>query len=223
GVDGSRHLLNIVFVLVVLFTLIQGRSLPAVAHRLSLTRPGALRDIQVETAPLDVLDADLLTVAIPPGSHLKGVAAFELRLPPPTVVTLIIRDGTTLVPNPDTVLRTGDELLLITTPASREAAERRLRAIDRRGKLARWHGEHGNPEPTDDSATPAPPGDRRPPHQTQPPHLVQRRWNVHDVDRRQTDVDRTTTLRPQQGETPCPPVTGQPVRDRGRQCPRRHY
>ncbi|WP_432073446.1 potassium/proton antiporter [Streptomyces wuyuanensis] len=152
GVDGARHLLNIVFVLVVLFTLVQGPSLPAVARLLGLTRPGALRDIQVETAPLDVLDADLLTVAIPEDSRLKGVAVFELRLPPPTVVTLIVREGATLVPDANTVLRTGDELLLITTPASREAAERRLRAIGRRGKLARWHGEHGNPEPTGDTA-----------------------------------------------------------------------
>jgi cell volume regulation protein A len=152
GVTGARDVLNIVFVLVVLFTLIQGPTLPAVARRLGLTRPGALRDVQVETAPLDVLDADLLTVAIPPDSRLHGVAVFELRLPPPTVVTLIVRDGTTLVPDRDTVLRAGDELLLITTPNTREAAERRLRAIGRRGKLARWLGEHGAPEP--EPATP---------------------------------------------------------------------
>ncbi|MEH0542334.1 potassium/proton antiporter [Streptomyces sp. B21-105] len=153
GVTGARDVLNIVFVLVVLFTLVQGPTLPAVARRLGLTRAGALRDVQVETAPLDVLDADLLTVTIPPGSRLHGVAVFELRLPHPTVVTLIIRDGTTLVPDRDTVLRAGDELLLITTPGTREATERRLRAIGRRGKLARWLGEHGAPEP--ETATPA--------------------------------------------------------------------
>lgn len=73
------------------------------------------------------------------------MAIFELRLPPPTVVTLIVRDGTTLVPDRNTVLRAGDELLLITTPETREAAER-LRAVGRRGKLARWLGDHGAPE-----------------------------------------------------------------------------
>ncbi|WP_159770869.1 potassium/proton antiporter [Streptomyces sp. HM190] len=147
GVTGARDVLNIVFVLVVLFTLVQGPTLPAVARRLRLTRPGALRDVQVETAPLDVLDADLLTVTVPPGSRLHGVAVFELRLPHPTVVTLIVRDGATLVPDRDTVLRADDELLLITTPHTREAAERRLRAVGRRGKLARWLGEHGSPDP----------------------------------------------------------------------------
>jgi cell volume regulation protein A len=143
GVAGARDVLNIVFVLVLLFTLVQGPTLPAAARCLRLVRPGALREIQVETAPLDVLDADLLTVTVPRSSRLRGVAVFELRLPPPTVVTLIVRDGTTLVPDHDTVLRAGDELLLITTPNAREAAECRLRAIGRRGKLARWFGEHG--------------------------------------------------------------------------------
>ncbi|MET8892888.1 potassium/proton antiporter [Streptomyces albogriseolus] len=143
----AREILNIVFVLVALFTLLQGPTLPAVARRLGLVRTDALREIQVETAPLDVLDADLLTVGIPEGSRLHGVAVFELRLPPPTVVTLVIRHGATLVPDRDTVLRAGDELLLIATPETREDAERRLRAVGRRGKLARWLGEHGRPEP----------------------------------------------------------------------------
>ena len=146
NVSGSRELLNIVFVLVVLFTLFQGPTLPGLARRLGLTRPDALREVQVEAAPLDVLDADLLTVTVPPGSRLKGVTVHELRLPPPTVLTLIVRDGTTLVPQPDTVLRTGDQLLLISTPETREAAERRLRAVGRRGRLARWFGVHGAPE-----------------------------------------------------------------------------
>ncbi|MDK1347707.1 potassium/proton antiporter [Streptomyces sp. 378] len=147
GIAGARDLLNIVFVLVVLFTLIQGPALPAAARWLGLTRLGALREIEVETAPLDILDADLLTVTVPQGSRLAGVAVFELRLPPPTALTLIVREGTTIVPTQDTMLRTGDELLLITTPQVREAAERRLRAIGRRGKLARWLGEHGHPGP----------------------------------------------------------------------------
>ncbi|MEU9378507.1 potassium/proton antiporter [Streptomyces sp. NPDC048255] len=147
NVDGSRHLLNIVFVLVVVFTLVQGPTLPAAARLLRIARPGALREIQVESAPLDVLDADLLTVSIPPGSRLHGVAVFELRLPPPAVITLLVRGGVTHVPGPTTVLAAGDELLLVTTPSTRQATERRLRAVGRRGKLARWLGEHGRSEP----------------------------------------------------------------------------
>lgn len=66
----------------------------------------------METGPLDALDADLRTVSIPVGSRLHGVTVFDLRLPLPTVVTLIVRDGATTVPGHDTVLRVGDEPLL---------------------------------------------------------------------------------------------------------------
>lgn len=154
GVTGSRELLNIVFVLVVIFTLVQGPTLPAVARLLRLTRADQVRELQVETAPLDVMDADLLNLTIPAGSRLHGVAIFELRLPAPTAVTLVIRDGTSFVPERNTVLRTGDELLLVTLPKVREAAEHRLRAVGRRGKLARWFGENGDSEPPGETISP---------------------------------------------------------------------
>jgi cell volume regulation protein A len=146
GVTGSRPLLNIVFILVVIFTLVQGPTLPALARRLGLASPGALREIQVETAPLDMLGAELLTITIPKGSRLHSVAIFELRLPPPTAITLVIRDHTTIVPSRDTVLRAGDQLLLVTPPQVRDTVERRLRAISRAGRLAGWYGEHGDPD-----------------------------------------------------------------------------
>ena len=71
----------------------------------------------------------------------------ELRLPAPAVITLVIRDGPAFVPAPDTRLRVGDDLLIVATGATREAAERRLRAVSRRGRLARWYGEQGGPDP----------------------------------------------------------------------------
>ncbi|MEU7907413.1 potassium/proton antiporter [Actinoplanes sp. NPDC049118] len=153
GVPGSQELLDIVFVMVVIFTLVQGPTLPFLARRLRLTRPEPLREIQVETAPLDILDAELLTISIPPGSRLHRVAVFELRLPAPAAIMLIVRDGISLVPDRDTYLRAGDELLLIATQHTREAAERRLRAVGRAGRLAGWHGETGNPDPPHHPAT----------------------------------------------------------------------
>ena len=61
GVPDSYRLLNIVFILVVVFTLVQGPSLARSRTRLGLIPPDATREIQVEAAPLDVLDAELLT------------------------------------------------------------------------------------------------------------------------------------------------------------------
>ena len=60
GVPDSIRLLNIVFILVVVFTLVQGPSLRPLAHRLGLIPKEATREIQVESAPLDVLEAELL-------------------------------------------------------------------------------------------------------------------------------------------------------------------
>jgi cell volume regulation protein A len=88
----------------------------------------------------------LLTMTIPPGSALHSVTIIELRLPDPSVITLIIRDGHTFVPTPDTQLAVGDEILIVTTSAQRETTERRLRAVSRRGKLAYWFDEYGDPD-----------------------------------------------------------------------------
>ncbi|MET8992477.1 potassium/proton antiporter [Nonomuraea wenchangensis] len=147
AVPGSHQLLNIVFVLVVIFTLIQGPTLPLIARLLRITQPHQAREVEIEAAPLNVLAADLLTLTIPSGSRMNGVEIFELRLPKPSIVTLIIRDGDTLVPEPDTPLREGDEVLIVTTPATRAEVENRLRAVGRGGRLAQWHDGRGEAGP----------------------------------------------------------------------------
>ena len=88
--------------------------------------------------------AELLTMTVPPGSHLNAVSIVELRLPEPSAVTLIFRDDSTFVPGEDTTLRLGDELLIVTTRGRREATERRLRAVTRAGPLAHWFDEYGD-------------------------------------------------------------------------------
>jgi len=143
GLPGGRELFDMVFVLVVVFTLIQGTTLPPVARWLGVVEPGATSELQVESAPLEDLHADLLQLRIPSGSRLHGVYVGELRLPPGASVTLVVRDGHSFVPAPETRLRSGDNLLLVTTNDCRDEAERRLKAIGRRGRLARWFGEDG--------------------------------------------------------------------------------
>ena len=144
GVPDSTRLLNIVFILVVLYTVIQGPSLSLVAERLNLIPRDTTREIQVDAAPLDVLGAELLTMTVLPGSRLHNVTVLELRLPDPSVITLIIRAGQPFVPERVTRLAIGDELLIVTTTATRDLAERRLRAVSRRGKLAYWFDEYGD-------------------------------------------------------------------------------
>jgi len=148
GLRGGRELFDIVFVLVVVFTLIQGTTLPPVARLLRVVEPGGTSELRVESAPLEDLHADLLQLTIPAGSRLHGVYVDELRLPPGASLTLVVRDQRSFVPAGDTRLLIGDDLLLVATSECREEAERRLRAVGRRGRLARWFGEDGDERPT---------------------------------------------------------------------------
>jgi cell volume regulation protein A len=135
---GAEGLFDTVFVLVVVFTLVQGATLRPVATRLGVTAPGEATELAVETAPLERMHADLLQVEIPAGSRLAGVHIDELRLPIGAAVTLVLRDGTGFVPSPDTRLQVADSMLIVATAEVRDEAERRLRAVSRRGRLARW-------------------------------------------------------------------------------------
>jgi cell volume regulation protein A len=143
GVPGAQRLVDLVFVLVVLLTLLQGGTLPVVARWLGLISASEPREVEVDAAPLDTLDAVLLQVRIPPGSKLHGVDISELRLPEGATVSLIERGGVGFTPEPDTRLREGDQLLVVATEPVRAAAERRIRAVDRVGRYARWRGETG--------------------------------------------------------------------------------
>ncbi|HSZ42427.1 MAG TPA: potassium/proton antiporter [Trebonia sp.] len=141
---GSERLFDIVFVVVIAFTLLQGPTLPWLARRLRVTAPAEPLEVIVEAAPLEELHAELLQVSIPPESRLHGVEIYELRLPSTVNLALIVRAGAGFVPEPTTVLLTGDRLLIVAPAAARERTERRLRAVSRAGKLAGWFGEHGD-------------------------------------------------------------------------------
>ena len=143
AVPGATRLFDIVFIVVIVFTMLQGPTLPWLAKRLRVVAPAEPLDIEVEAAPLEELHADLLQVEVSEGSQLHGVEVYELRLPSAANLSLIVRDAASLVPGPTTVLRTGDRLLIVCPASVRSQVERRLRAVSRAGKLAGWFGEHG--------------------------------------------------------------------------------
>jgi len=140
-VDDAARLFDIVFVMVIIYTLLTAPSLPLVARWLRVARRSEPRGLEVEAAPLDKIAADLLQVTISPRSQMHGVEVGELRLPQGASVSLVIRDGRTLVPEARTSLRTGDDLLVVTPRKLREATERRLRQVSAGGRLAQWLGD----------------------------------------------------------------------------------
>lgn len=142
GVDG---IFDLVFVLVVVFTLVQAPMLPWVARRLRLDATVTPVDLAVETTPLEDLGADLLEVTVGPGSRLAGVRVFELRLPAGVNVALVVRDGASMVPRAQTRIERGDQLLVVAPSRTRPATESRLEAVSRDGRLAGWAAADGEP------------------------------------------------------------------------------
>ena len=140
-VDGAEQLFDLVFVMVIIYTLLTGPTLPWAARVLRVARRSEPRGLEVEAAPLDKIAADLLQVTISPRSQMHGVEVGELRLPRGASVSLVIREGEIMVPEARTSLRTGDDLLVVTPRKLREATERRLREVSGGGRLAHWLGD----------------------------------------------------------------------------------
>lgn len=138
GTPNAQRLFDLVFVLVVIFTLVQAPALPWVARRLGVTDTDRAVDLEVESTPLEELRADILQMTIGTTSLLHGVEVFELRLPPGANVTLIVRGGKGFVPSPRTTLRHGDQLLIVATAETRAATDLRVREVSRLGRLAGW-------------------------------------------------------------------------------------
>jgi cell volume regulation protein A len=138
GVTDAERLFAIVFVIVVISTLLTGPTLPWVAQRLDVTRQLEPRSLDLEVAPLERVAADMLQVTVSPVSQLHGVEVGELRLPEGSIVSILVRDGKAIVPERRTVLRRGDDLLVVTPRGLREPTVQRLRTVSAHGRLGRW-------------------------------------------------------------------------------------
>ena len=143
GLPGAQQLVDGVFVLVIVLTLVQGGTLQFFASKLGLGSGARSREIDVDAAPLDELGAVLLTVRVPKGSKMHGVYLRELRLPTGATVSLVVRGGVGYTPAEGTRLQEHDQLLVVATERARVETEHRIRAVDRAGRYARWKGETG--------------------------------------------------------------------------------
>jgi potassium/hydrogen antiporter len=139
GLPGAHLVFDVVFLLVVLFTLVQGPTLPWVARRLGATAEESPRGIDIESAPLDEIGATLLQFTVPDESRLAGVEVAELRLPVGATVTMVLRRDEIFAPEPTTVLRRGDHVLVAGARRDRVRIEQRLRQVSESGRLAGWY------------------------------------------------------------------------------------
>jgi potassium/hydrogen antiporter len=138
GAPGFDTIFDLVFVLVVVFTVVQGPTLPWIAQRLGLVEHYQALDLVVEATPLEEMGAELLQVRVGPHSKLHGVEIYELRLPEGSNVTMVVRGSEGFVPEANTVIRRGDGLLVVAAATIRDRAESRVRAVSENGRLAGW-------------------------------------------------------------------------------------
>jgi potassium/hydrogen antiporter len=153
GLPAATRIFDVVFLLVAGFVLVQAPVLPWLARRtgVAVDRP---HQIEVESAPLERMDASLLQFEVPEGSRLHGVYADDLRLPQRAVLALVARGDLIEVPGRHTSLRAGDHLLLAVPDDVRAATEARLQAISEGGRLGAWKSRPGG---TGRKAAPLPP------------------------------------------------------------------
>ncbi|GAB3758707.1 potassium/proton antiporter [Yimella radicis] len=144
GSRGTEWIFDLVFMLVVIFTIVQAPTLPWVARKLGIVDESHVVDVELEATPLDELNAEVVQVRIGEHSLLHGVEVHELRLPKGANVTLVKRGDDSFVPSRRSVLHRGDQLLVVTPSTSRTSVVKRIRAVSDRGRLAGWRRDEAD-------------------------------------------------------------------------------
>ena len=63
----------------------------------------------------------LVELRLPPDAPNVGRAIYELRLPPDSAIVAVLREGHVVIPQPETVLAAGDEVVAICGPGAEDA------------------------------------------------------------------------------------------------------
>ena len=74
----------------------------------------------VRILPLERGRVGLVELTLPEDSPIAARPIYELRLPPDTAIVAILREGHIVIPQPETVLTGGDEIIALTAPESEE-------------------------------------------------------------------------------------------------------
>ncbi len=140
GVPGGRQVFDVTLIVVLILIVVQVPLIRIGGLRLGVVKREEAVELELESAPLDGMSAQVLGFEVPEESHLVGAFVSELGLPTGAVVSLIVRGDVALAPDAHTRIRAGDQVLIVTTEEARADTERRMQDVSRRGRLARWLG-----------------------------------------------------------------------------------
>jgi len=138
AVVGAEQVFDATVIVVIVLLVIQTPFLPLLARKLRVTLPTEVVEFDLESAPLDAMNAVVLALDVPEGSGLIGVFISELGLPRGVVVSLIVRDEESFPIDSNSRLRALDRVLVVCPAGVRNATEARLRLVAKDGKLATW-------------------------------------------------------------------------------------
>ena len=138
GVVGAQLVFDVTLIVVLILTIVQVPLIRWAGMRLGVVKPDEAVELELESAPLDGMNAQVLGIDVPAGSAMIGTFVTEVGLPEGAVIALIVRGETAIVPDVHTRFRPGDRVLMVATEQTRVAAEERIRDVARRGRLARW-------------------------------------------------------------------------------------
>ncbi|MCK9281146.1 MAG: potassium/proton antiporter [Melioribacteraceae bacterium] len=114
GIEKADMIFDVVFFIVVLSTVLQGWTINPVAKLLKLSQEEKKKpELPIEFNATTSLDTDLLEFIIPYNSNMKGRQIVELDFPHDSRIILIWRDETSIIPIGETVLETGDTVLVL--------------------------------------------------------------------------------------------------------------
>jgi potassium/hydrogen antiporter len=114
GVHHAPMIFNLVFFISVTSVLLQGTTLPIVAKWLHVSVPEKLkRKFPIDLELKEGSKSELVELNVPPGSAVIGKAVFELGIPKTASIVLVNREGKYLAANGDTIMHSGDHILIV--------------------------------------------------------------------------------------------------------------
>ncbi len=114
GIGKADMIFNLVFFISASSVLLQGTMLHLVADWLRVTVPTKAKKITALDHELyDTVQSEFVEIILPGNSAAVGKAIVKLKLPKPTLIVLIVRDGKYIQPNGSTTLEEGDKLLVL--------------------------------------------------------------------------------------------------------------
>ena len=115
GLPNAALIFNVVFFIVLISALLQGASLPFAAKKLGLVlktpneQSNILEIVKIANNKRELIEMVMYEDTVAVGKYIT-----DLGLPADTVVALIARDETTVIPKGDTRIMAGDQIFVIT-------------------------------------------------------------------------------------------------------------